>query len=104
MKITISHNKSQAEVKKAVDRSLDDLFKGIAVGPLEIVNPQKTWEGSTMTFGMTAKMGFMSAPIRGTVLVTDKDITIDADLGFLENLLTPKTRASLETRVKGLLT
>lgn len=89
---------------KAVDRSLDDVFKGLAVGPVQVVDPHKSWEGSTMTFSMTAKMGFMNAPIRGTVLVTDKDVTIDADLGFLENLITPRAKAELETRVKGLLT
>jgi hypothetical protein len=57
-----------------------------------------------MNFSLTAKMGFMTAPIRGTVLVTDKDVTIDADLGFLENLITPKVKTQLESRVRGLLT
>jgi Putative polyhydroxyalkanoic acid system protein (PHA_gran_rgn) len=104
MRVTITHNKPQAEVIKSVDRSIDEVFKGIAVGPIEVVNPQKSWDGSTMTFAMTAKMGFMNAPIRGTVVVTDKDVTIDADLGFLENLITPKAKAELETKVKGLLT
>ena len=51
-----------------------------------------------MTFSLTAKMGFMNAPIKGTVVVTDKDLTIDADLGFLENLITPKAKAELETK------
>ena len=103
MRVTITHNKPQADVIKSVDRSIDEVFKGIAVGPIEVVNPQKSWDGSTMTFAMTAKMGFMNAPIRGTVVVTDKDVTIDADLGFLENLITPKAKAELETKVKGLL-
>lgn len=103
MRVTIAHNKPQAEVIKAVDRSIDDVLKGVAVGPVEVVNPQKSWDGSTMTFSLTAKMGFMNAPIRGTVLVTDKDVTIDADLGFLEKLVTPKAKTELETRVKGLL-
>src|SRR6266853_6614414 len=104
MRVTIAHNKSQAEVIKTVDRSIEEVFKGLAVGPIEVVNPQKSWDGSTMTFMMTAKMGFMNAPIRGTVVVTDKDVTVDADLGFLDSLMTPKAKAELETRVKGLLT
>jgi Putative polyhydroxyalkanoic acid system protein (PHA_gran_rgn) len=104
MRVTISHNKPQAEIIKAVDRSIDEVFTGLAIGPVQVVNPQKSWDGSTMTFSLQAKMGFMNAPIRGTVLVTDKDVTIDADLGFLENLITPKAKAELETRVKGLLT
>ena len=103
MKVTISHNKTQAEVKKAVDRSIDDVMKGIATGPVQVLNPVKSWDGYTMNFSLTGKMGFMTAPIRGTVLVTEKDVTIDADLGFLENLITPKAKAQLETRVKRLL-
>src|SRR5436190_23979781 len=103
MRVSISHNKPQAEVIKSVDRSIDDVFKGLAVGPIQVVNPQKSWDASTMTFSLTAKMGFMNAPIKGTVVVTDKDVTIDADLGFLENLITPKAKAELETRVKGLI-
>lgn len=104
MRVTIAHNKPQAEVIKSVDRSIDEVFKGFALGPVEILNPQKSWDGSTMTFAMTAKMGFMNAPIHGTVIVTDKDVTIDADLGFLENLIGTKTKAELESRVRGLLT
>ena len=104
MKVTISHNKTKAEVTKAVDRSIEDVFKGLAVGPVQVLNPSKSWDGSILNFSLMAKMGFMTAPIRGTVEVTDKDVTIDADLGFLENLITPKVRAQLETRAKGLLT
>ncbi len=103
MKVTISHNKTQAEITKAVDRSIDDVFKGLGGGPVQVLNPVKSWDGSTMNFSLTAKMGFMTAPIRGKVFVTDQDVTIDADLGFLENLITPKVRAQVESRVKGLL-
>jgi hypothetical protein len=104
MRVTITHNKPPADVIKSVDRSIEEVFKGLAIGPIEVVNPQKSWDGSTMTFAMTAKMGFLNAPIRGTVVVTDKDVTIDADLGFLENLITPRAKAELETKVRGLLT
>jgi len=104
MRVTIAHNKTEAEVIQAVDRSIEDVFKGLAVGPIEVVNPQKSWDGSTMTFSLIGKMGFMKAPIRGTVLVSPKDVTIDADLGFLENLITPKMKAELENRTRALLT
>ena len=104
MRVTISHNRPQAEVIKSVDRGIDEVFKGLAIGPIEVADTQKSWDGTTMTFSFTAKMGFMKAPIRGTAVVTDKDVTIDADLGLLENLITPRTKAELESRVKGLLT
>jgi hypothetical protein len=49
-------------------------------------------------------MGLLSAPIKGTVEVTDRDVTIDADLGLLERLLGGGMRKAVEGRVKGLLT
>lgn len=104
MRITVSHNKTQAEMVPAVDRAINEVFKTLEIGPIKVMNPQKDWNGSTMNFSLTASMGFMKAPIVGTVAVTEKDVTIDADLGFLEKFITPHARGELETRVKGLLT
>ena len=57
-----------------------------------------------MDLSFDAKVG-VSIPIKGFVDVTDKDVTVDADLGWLERLIPAKqTRAALEGRVKGLLT
>lgn len=104
MRITVAHKKTQAEMIPAVDRAMNEVFKGLEIGPVKVVNPQKNWNGSTMNFSLTANMGFMNAPIAGTVSVTDQDVTIDADLGFLEKFITPQARGELEGRVKGLLT
>ena len=105
MRITVSHNKKKEEVVRAVDRSFDDLFKGIENFPLQIVNEQRNWQGSTLSFSFTAKMGLLSTPIKGIVEVTDKDVTIDADLGLLEKLIpAQKARTALEGKVRGLLT
>jgi hypothetical protein len=105
MRITVSHNKPKEEIKQAVDRSFDDLLRNIGALPLRIANEQRSWSGSTLTFSLTAKMGLLSSPIKGTVEVTDRDVTIDADLGLIERLLSPaKTRAYVEGRVRGLLT
>ena len=105
MRITVSHNKPKEEIKQAVDRSFDDLLRGIGSVPLRLVNEQRSWSGSTLSFSLTAKMGFVSTPIKGTVEVTDKDVTIDADLGLFEKLISSSgARASLEGKVRGLLT
>ncbi len=89
---------------RAVDRSFDDLFRGVGGLPVQIVNEQRNWEGSTLNFSFNAKMGLLSSPIKGFVEVTDKDITIDADLGLLEKILPmSKARTSIESRIKGLL-
>jgi len=105
MRITISHNKTKAQAIQTVDRAAEEAFRGFAGAPVTIVDQQKSWNGSVMTFSLTAKMGFLKNPIRGTVEVTDKDVTIDADLGMLNKLFPEeKIRASVETRVRGLLT
>ncbi len=90
---------------RSVDRSFDDLFRGIGVVPIQFVDERRSWQGSTLTFSISAKMGLISTPLRGTIEVTDKDITIDADLGLLERLIpATKARDSITSRIRGLLT
>lgn len=89
---------------QAVDRSFDDVFKGIGGIPLQISNESRRWTGSRMDFSFNAKMGIVGAPIKGFVDVTDRDLTIDADLGWLERLFSgTQAKAALEGRIKGLL-
>jgi hypothetical protein len=104
MRVTISHSKTREAAVQAVDRAMDDVFRTLAVPPLVISNPHKTWNGSDMTFALNAQMGFLKNSIKGTVQVTDCDITIDADLGLLNRLFPDaKVRAAVESRVKGYL-
>ena|SRR5438270_13252113 len=105
MRITVSHTRSKDEVVRSVDRSFDDLFRGLGPIPIQFVQERRSWQGSTLTFAISAKMGIVSTPITGTIEVTDRDVTIDADLGWLERLI-PATQAreSITTRVRGLLT
>ena len=103
MRVTVSHNRSKDEIIRSIDRSFDDLFQGVGL-PVKIVPQQKTWQGSTLTFALTAKMGLLSTPIKGTVDVTDHDLTIDADLGILERMISPKkAQEVLTSHVRGLL-
>jgi hypothetical protein len=105
MRITISHNRTKEQVIKNVDRTFDDFFKGVGTLPLQIVNEERKWIGSTLNFSFSAKMGVLSTPVKGTVLVGDRDVTIDADFGLLEKLLgTGAGKAALEGKVRGLLT
>jgi Putative polyhydroxyalkanoic acid system protein (PHA_gran_rgn) len=104
VRVTISHNKTKEEVMKGVDKSFDQLFEGGSGLPVKLVGVQRSWQGSTMTFAMNASLGFMSAPIKGTIEVTDRDITIDADLGILEKMIpAKKAEELLTTKVRGLL-
>lgn len=103
MRISISHNKPKAEVIEAVDRSFTDLFQGADL-PVKLTDQEKNWSGSTMNFSLTAKMGFFSTPIKGTIEVTDRELIIHADLGLLERMIpADKARDLIGTRVRGLL-
>ena len=88
----------------SVDQSVDQLFSGTAGLPLRLSSKQRNWQGSTMHFSLTAKMGLLSTPIKGYVEVTDKDITVDADLGILERMIpAKKAQEALSCHVRGLL-
>ena len=103
MRITIAHNKPKQEVVDSIDRGFDDIFRMEGL-PVKLVMEQKNWQGSTMTFALNAKIGFMSSPIKGTIAVTDRDVTIDADLGMFERFVSEdKAKEVLSTRFKGLL-
>lgn len=105
MRITISHNKTQQEVMQITDKAVDDVFRGVGGGMVHLSDTEKHWEGNKMDFSLTARAGFLHAPIRGFVLVTDKDVTIDADLGMFEKFINQQqAKNAIETRVKGLLT
>ena len=105
MRVTVSHDRPKEEIMRSIDRSFDDLFKGFGTVPIQIVNESRKWTGSKMDFSFGAKVGIVSTPIKGFVLVTDKDVTVDVDLGWLEKLFPAKqTQSALEDRVKGLLT
>ena len=104
MRVSISHNRPKQEVVQSVDRSFDELFKEAGALPVKLVVDQRSWQGSTMSFQLTAKMGIMSTPIKGTVEVTDKEIIVDADLGMLGRFVNEKTAQQLlSSRIKGLL-
>jgi hypothetical protein len=106
MRVTVSHNKGLQGAKKLVDDSATEVFKGPPGSPVQIVDQEKRWEGDRMHFSFNAKMGFFSAPMKGWVDVTEKDVTIECELPGLLSKLMPedKVKASIESRVKGLLT
>ena len=105
MRVTIAHSKTKAEAIQAVDRAMQDVFQSLPMPLLTISNSQKTWNGSVLTFSLMAQIGFFKNPVSGTVEVTERDVTIDADLGLLNRFFPEKTmRTMVESRVRGLLT
>ena len=105
MRITVAHNRGKEQVKQSIDRCFDDLFRGISIVPIQFVDERRIWQGSTLTFSLGARMGPLTNPMKGTIDVTDKDVTIDIDLGLLERVLPGnQVRTRLTERVRGLLT
>jgi hypothetical protein len=89
---------------ESVDRSFNEMFQGIAGLPVRLVLEQKSWQGSILSFAVTAKLGLLSTPIKGTVEVTDQDVTVDADLGMLNRFVSEKSaQEMIGNRIKGLL-
>jgi hypothetical protein len=104
MRITIAHNRSKAEMIDSVDRSFNEIFQGVPGIPVKLVMEQKSWQGSVLSFSLNAKLGLLGTPIKGTVEVTDHDLTVDIDLGLLNRLVPEQTaREVIGTRIKGLL-
>ena len=103
MRIAIGHEKSVPQAIEVADRAVDQVFKGLPVGCVEIVGQQKEWSGPVMTFGLTARLGFVKYPMRGTVEVTDKQWIVDVDLMMFGKLLPDKTHRAIEARWRALL-
>jgi hypothetical protein len=104
VRITITHKRSKADVIQSIDRGFNQLFQEAGALPVKLVVEQRSWQGSTMSFLLTAKMGIISTPIKGTVDVSDKDLTIDVDLGMFNRFVDEKSaQQMIGNRIKGLL-
>src|SRR4051794_7947824 len=104
MRVTVSHNKGVQGATKIVNDSAEQLLASATTGPVQITDVQRNWQGSDMDFSFNARMGFFGAPIKGKVLVTDKDVTVDVELpGMLKNLIPEeKVRQQMEGKIRGL--
>ena len=104
MRVTIAHSKSKQEAKDTVDRSIAHIFTGLNLGAIEFIDQMKDWSGDTVTFSLTARLGFLRTAIRGLAIVTDREVTLDVDLGLLGKLIPEQAaRTQIEGSIKGLL-
>jgi len=106
MRVTVNHDKGLEGAKRIVNDSADQLLASAASGPVKVTDMDRQWNGNTMNFAFVGRMGFFSAPIKGQVFVTDRDVTIDVELpGLLKQFMPEeKVRAQVEGRIRGLLT
>jgi hypothetical protein len=104
VRIAVTHNRPKQQVIDSVERSFNDMFQQAGALPVKLTVDQRSWQGSVMTFQITARMGIMSTPIKGTVEVTDTELIVNADLGMLGRFVDDKTAEQmLGSKLKGLL-
>src|SRR5438445_13372046 len=104
MRITVSHNKGKEEAIRIVDSATDQVLGPIFSGLLRMSDVQKQWQGSRLNFSLNAGTGPVRVPIKGWILATDTDITIDCDLPeLIEKLLPPSVRSNVQSAIRGLL-
>ena|SRR6266851_387771 len=104
MRITVSHTKGKQAAMRIVDTAVDQVLRPIFAGPIQMTDVQKQWDASKLSFSLNAGQGIVRVPIKGWILVTDTDITIDCDLpAFLEKLLPESVRSNVQSAVRALL-
>ena len=106
MTIIIPHGKTAEEAMAIVDRSASSLFESAAGPHVQLTDKTRSWNGPTMDFGLTARVGFIAVPISGTVLVDSTNVTVNCVLPALVNQFIgeEKIRAGLDRRVRAMLT
>jgi hypothetical protein len=105
VRVTVPHRKTKQEVVQSLNESIEKLLTLQVPGGARVTNVQRSWNGNTLHFSLVAGMGFLTAPVRGAIQVTDQDVTIEVDLPNLLTKFIPeqKIASQIETRVKGLL-
>jgi hypothetical protein len=104
VKIVVPHRTTVEEAIAIVDRSADGLFEFAAGGAVELVERKRGWNGPLMDFSLIARVGFISLPIAGIVVVDEGNVTLDCELPALVKTFVgeEKIRAGVESKVRGM--
>ncbi|HWE49530.1 MAG TPA: hypothetical protein VG273_07070 [Bryobacteraceae bacterium] len=104
MKVVVPHNSTREKAIAQVNKSADELFD-MGSKSVVLADQKRTWTGPRMDFSLVAKVGFISLPLSGNVLVDDVNVTIDVELPAMAKSFIgeDKIKASVEQKVRGLL-
>ena len=104
MKIVVQHHSTQENVIKKLDQASDKLMT-IEIKNVRIEDQKREWNGPVMSFSLTAKLGFISVPLAGTMAVDDASVTMECELPpLVKNFLSEeKFRAIMENNVRALV-
>lgn len=91
------HGGTIESAKARLDESVWTLLEGV-----EAADPKKSWDGDTMSFSFTGKVGFISVPLAGTAAVDATDVTVTMDLPpMVKNFVgEEKVRSVIEQRLR----
>jgi hypothetical protein len=101
----VPHRTTAEKAIATVDRSANTLFEGVGGSPVELVDRRKSWNGPVMDFSLTARVGFISVPIAGTVAVDDVNVTVQCELPGIVNQFIgeDKIRAGVDRKIRAML-
>lgn len=105
MTVIVPHRTTPEKAIETIDQSWNRLFEGIGGSPVQLSDQKKSWTGRTMTFSVTARVGFIALPVSGTVSVDDVNVTVQCELPAIVNKFIgeEKIRAGLEGKMRGML-
>jgi hypothetical protein len=105
MTIVIAHQTTAARAIEIVDSSVNSLFETVAGPHVELADKKRSWSGPAMDFSLNAKMGFISVPLSGRILVDDINVTVDCVLPALvkQFIGEEKIRAALDGKVRRMI-
>lgn len=106
MTIVIAHGTTAEEAMALVDKSANSLFESTAGPHVQLTDKTRSWNGPTMDFSVTARVGFIAVPISGTIVVDVVNVTVNCALPALVNQFVgeEKIRAGLDSRIRAILT
>jgi len=106
MTIIIPHGTTAEKAIAIVDDSANTLFESTAGPHVQLTDKTRSWNGPTMDFSVTARVGFIAVPISGTIVVDATNVTVNCQLPALVNQFIgeEKVRAGLDRRVRAMLT
>lgn len=105
MKVVVPHRRTVEEAIVIVDRSANELFSNGAGQTFRLFDQKKRWNGPLMNFSLIARVGFLSLPVSGRVLIDDVNVTVHCELPPLVKVFAgeDKIRAGVERQVRGML-
>src|SRR6185312_10258714 len=106
MRVDVTHQLGKEAAVPVMDRCLDHLLGGVGGSSIEILDKRKSWNGSSMRFSFTGKVGYISVPLAGTIDVNDANVIVDMDLPPVVKTFVgeEKIRRLVETNVREMLT